>query len=70
MSDLYSGFLQLSTQEHSLAFVAELAFPKALSCYIAGFVFVFFFDPASSQQHISGGGGGVYRKKNKPLYHS
>ena len=26
MSDLYSGFLQLSNQEHSLAFVAELTF--------------------------------------------
>ena len=29
MSDQHSGTLQLSNQEHSLAFVAELTFPKS-----------------------------------------
>ena len=34
MSDLYSGFLQLSNQEHSLVFVAELIFPKSSKLFL------------------------------------
>ena len=34
MSDLYSGFLQLSNQEHSLDFVAELTFLKSSKLFL------------------------------------
>ena len=34
MSDLYSGFLQLSNQEHFLVFVAELIFPKSPKLFL------------------------------------